>query len=398
MRRRSESSSTSPDTSAKKSSGTSKTDEEAKLNHGIQIRTARRSGFTWLTLFAVIVYSSWAVYQYQYENLPVPLTAEQAGKRGFSEVAAMKHVKALTELGPHTIGSDAIELALQVGSIKPLVFCLMIIGLLSQILITFYSLCIVIGFFAMATKIGKDFNVAPFFYCHFEKNLTTGWHYVIVGILCCALKMFLFCCFRGITLYFYDLIYPLFYKWSCKACFKSASVDWYILDYSACSCDPFLVQSCCRFNLICFQQQYVLAESENIKKTAHWEVDVEVDLFHVNVGATRLDSGMFVDRTIIYSDLDHIVLRIVPKYAPEARENAILVSSHIDTVFSTYVSSFSILLLHVGSNKFCFWPKCAIFRVWRVVYVASIWIQLVLLIIISSDGLYCDMYAANEPV
>ncbi|MBA0667164.1 hypothetical protein Goklo_000286 [Gossypium klotzschianum] len=193
MRRRPESSSTAPDTSAKKSSGTSKTDEEAKLNHGIQIRTARRSGFTWLTLFAVIVYSSWAVYQYQYENLPVPLTAEQAGKRGFSEVAAMKHVKALTELGPHTIGSDAIELALQ----------------------------------------------------------------------------------------------------------------------------------------------YVLAELENIKKTAHWEVDVEVDLFHVNVGATRLDSGMFVDRTIIYSDLDHIVLRMLPKYAPEARENAILVSSHIDTVFST---------------------------------------------------------------
>ncbi|MBA0751346.1 hypothetical protein Gogos_000276 [Gossypium gossypioides] len=193
MRRRPESSSTAPDTSAKKSSGTSKTDEEAKLNHGIQIRTAQRSGFTWLTLFAVIVYSSWAVYQYQYENLPVPLTAEQAGKRGFSEVAAMKHVKALTELGPHTIGSDAIELALQ----------------------------------------------------------------------------------------------------------------------------------------------YVLAELENIKKTAHWEVDVEVDLFHVNVGATRLDSGMFVDRTIIYSDLDHIVLRMLPKYAPEARENAILVSSHIDTVFST---------------------------------------------------------------
>ncbi|MBA0635733.1 hypothetical protein Godav_025629 [Gossypium davidsonii] len=193
MRRRPESSSTAPDTSAKKSSGTSKTDEEAKLNHGIQIRTARRSGFSWLTLFAVIVYSSWAVYQYQYENLPVPLTAEQAGKRGFSEVAAMKHVKALTELGPHTIGSDAIELALQ----------------------------------------------------------------------------------------------------------------------------------------------YVLAELENIKKTAHWEVDVEVDLFHVNVGATRLDSGMFVDRTIIYSDLDHIVLRMLPKYAPEARENAILVSSHIDTVFST---------------------------------------------------------------
>ncbi|KDO48804.1 hypothetical protein CISIN_1g0024022mg, partial [Citrus sinensis] len=39
-------------------------------------------------------------------------------------------------------------------------------------------------------------------------------------------------------------------------------------------------------------------------------------------------------RTLIYSDLNHIVLRIQPKYASEAAENAILVSSHIDTVFA----------------------------------------------------------------
>ncbi|KAL4339277.1 hypothetical protein GQ457_08G011230 [Hibiscus cannabinus] len=193
MRKRPQASSVSPDTSAEKSSDASKIDEEAKLNQGIQIKTARRSGFTLLTLLGVIVYASWAVYQYQYGSLPVPLTAEQAGKRGFSEVEAMKHVRELTKLGPHTIGSDAIELALQ----------------------------------------------------------------------------------------------------------------------------------------------YVLAATENIKKTAHWEVDVEVDFFHVNTGATRLGSGMFKDKTLIYSDLNHIVLRILPKYAPEAGENAILVSSHIDTVFST---------------------------------------------------------------
>lgn len=74
----------------------------------------RRSPLVWLTLFALITYSSWAVYQYQYESLPPPLTAEQAGKRGFSEVEAMKHVKALTQLGPHPVGSDALDLALQV--------------------------------------------------------------------------------------------------------------------------------------------------------------------------------------------------------------------------------------------------------------------------------------------
>ncbi|XWS66161.1 hypothetical protein CRYUN_Cryun05aG0176200 [Craigia yunnanensis] len=193
MRRRPQSSSISPDASANESSDTSKTDEEAKFNNSIQIKSARRSGFVWLTLFAVFVYSSWAVYQYQFESLPVPLTAEQAGKRGFSEVEAMKHVKELTELGPHPVGSDALDLALQ----------------------------------------------------------------------------------------------------------------------------------------------YVLAASEKIKKTAHWEVDVEVDFFHVNSGASRLVSGMFVGRTLVYSDLNHIILRILPKYVPQAGENAILVSSHIDTVFST---------------------------------------------------------------
>ncbi|XVE99313.1 hypothetical protein REPUB_Repub03eG0187600 [Reevesia pubescens] len=193
MRKRPQSSSISPGTLANESSDTSKTDEEAKFNDNIQIKSARRSGFVWLTLFVMIVYSSWAVHHYQFDSLPVPLTAEQAGKRGFSEVEAMKHVKALTELGPHPLGSDALDLALQ----------------------------------------------------------------------------------------------------------------------------------------------YVLAASEKIKKTAHWEVDVEVDSFHVNSGASRMRSGMFVGRTLIYSDLNHIILRILPKYVPEAGENAILVSSHIDTVFST---------------------------------------------------------------
>ncbi|OMO81313.1 endoplasmic reticulum metallopeptidase 1 [Corchorus olitorius] len=115
MRKRPQSSSISPDTSTSESSDTPKTDEEAKLNNNIQIKSARRSGFVWLTLFVMIVYSSWTVHHYQFENLPVPLTAEQAGKRGFSEEEAMKHVKALIELGPHPVGSDALDLAIQVG-------------------------------------------------------------------------------------------------------------------------------------------------------------------------------------------------------------------------------------------------------------------------------------------
>ena len=79
-----------------------------------------------------------------------------------------------------------------------------------------------------------------------------------------------------------------------------------------------------------------MAASENIKKTAHWEVDVQVDFFHASSGANRMVSGLFKGKTLVYSDLNHILLRILPKYASEAEENAILVSSHIDTVFSAY--------------------------------------------------------------
>ncbi|OWM70192.1 hypothetical protein CDL15_Pgr026042 [Punica granatum] len=160
---------------------------------GVVVSSPRRSPFVWLILFLVITYCSWAVYNYQFESLPMPLTAEQAGKRGFSEIEAMKHVKALTDFGPHPVGSDALDLAVQ----------------------------------------------------------------------------------------------------------------------------------------------YVLAAAEKINKTAHWEVEVEVDFFHANSGANRLVSGLFQGRTLVYSDLNHVILRISPKYVDEAGDSTILVSSHIDTVFST---------------------------------------------------------------
>ena len=83
-----------------------------------------------------------------------------------------------------------------------------------------------------------------------------------------------------------------------------------------------------------FFLQYVLSESESIKKSAHWEVEVEVDFFHSKYGANRLVGGLFKGKTLVYSDLNHIVVRVLPKYTVEARENAILVSSHVDTVFS----------------------------------------------------------------
>ncbi|KAI8030905.1 Pentatricopeptide repeat-containing protein [Camellia lanceoleosa] len=57
--------------------------------------------------------------------------------------------------------------------------------------------------------------------------------------------------------------------------------------------------------------------------------------FHANSGANRLVGGLFKGRTLVYSDLNHIIVRISPKYASEAEESAILISSHIDTDFST---------------------------------------------------------------
>ncbi|KAF8402754.1 hypothetical protein HHK36_010844 [Tetracentron sinense] len=166
-------------------------DKDVSSNDGSE--RPKRSAFVWLAMFVLILNSAWAVHHYQFESMPMPLNADQAGKRGFSEQEAMEHVKALTELGPHPVGSDALDLALQ----------------------------------------------------------------------------------------------------------------------------------------------YVLAASEKIKKIAHWEVDVQVDVFHAESGANRLVSGLFTGKTLVYSDLKHIVLRILPKYISEEGENAILVSSHIDTVFST---------------------------------------------------------------
>jgi len=107
------------------------------------------------------------------------------------------------------------------------------------------------------------------------------------------------------------------------------------------------------FTLISFLLQYVLTACQNIKKTALWEVDVEVDIFHAKSGANNLASGLLSGRTLVYSDLNHVVVRILPKYVSEAREQSILVSSHIDTVFSTYVL-FIYLLSHFYFNQSLF--------------------------------------------
>jgi hypothetical protein len=74
----------------------------------------RRSPYLLLTLLIIFLHGSWSVYRMQYASLPFPLDAEQAGKRGFSEASALKHVKYLSGLGPHPVGSDSLDLAVQV--------------------------------------------------------------------------------------------------------------------------------------------------------------------------------------------------------------------------------------------------------------------------------------------
>ncbi|CAL5030978.1 unnamed protein product [Urochloa decumbens] len=173
------------------------TREKPKVDQAVdsneENRMHRRGAYLLLGLLIVFLHGSWSVYQIQFGNLPLPLDAKQAGKRGFSEASALEHVKYLTSLGPHPVGSDSLDLAIQ----------------------------------------------------------------------------------------------------------------------------------------------YVYAVAEKIKKTAHWEVHVQLELFHTDIGANRLSEGLFKGKTLLYSDLKHVLLRVVPKYMPEAEENLILVSSHIDTVSTT---------------------------------------------------------------
>lgn len=123
MRRRPEISSGKPSSTSREPSSESEIDRKDVGGAKARVNSPRRSPFVFLTLFALIMYSSWSVYQHQFQNLPAPLTAEKAGKRGFSEIEALKHVQALTDLGPHSVGSDALDLAFEVHNSKHMLYC-----------------------------------------------------------------------------------------------------------------------------------------------------------------------------------------------------------------------------------------------------------------------------------
>lgn len=123
MRKRREN---APPASKGSSSGDASTENSTsggpEVNTVVHVGNSRRSSYVWLALFFIITYCCSAIYDYQFQNMPVPLTVEQAGKRGFSEIAAFNHVKALTQVGPHPVGSEALDQALQVGSWTLLIF------------------------------------------------------------------------------------------------------------------------------------------------------------------------------------------------------------------------------------------------------------------------------------
>ena len=79
-------------------------------------RSSWNAAFLWGSLLFIIVQASWLVYYFQCLKLPRPVPATEAGKRGFSEHRAYDHVRFLTSLGPHPVGSRALDKAVEVSN------------------------------------------------------------------------------------------------------------------------------------------------------------------------------------------------------------------------------------------------------------------------------------------
>lgn len=80
--------------------------------------------------------------------------------------------------------------------------------------------------------------------------------------------------------------------------------------------------------------QHVLNEVVKIQDSSNQDTEVDVDYFHTRPGVNQLKGGLFKGKSLVYSGLKHVVVRVRPKYEDSALENAILVSSHIDTVIT----------------------------------------------------------------
>nr|GMD32100.1 endoplasmic reticulum metallopeptidase 1 isoform X1 [Ipomoea batatas] len=85
--------------------------------------------------------------------------------------------------------------------------------------------------------------------------------------------------------------------------------------------------------------EYVLKAATTIQEEAYGDVNVEVECFHANTGVNTLSGGSYYGKTLVYSDMKHVLIRISSKSAATKlrsgeEDNAILVSAHVDTVFA----------------------------------------------------------------
>ncbi|XP_024525642.1 endoplasmic reticulum metallopeptidase 1 isoform X1 [Selaginella moellendorffii] len=81
--------------------------------------------------------------------------------------------------------------------------------------------------------------------------------------------------------------------------------------------------------------EYIVRVLEFIKSKANSRVFMEIERFRAKPGRNRLQGGLFKGKTLAYADLSHVLVRLSSKHSDDAEDNAILVSSHVDTVFTS---------------------------------------------------------------
>jgi hypothetical protein len=72
------------------------------------------AALVWLATLVGALSVAWLIYYHTANVLPTPVSEDAAGKDGFSEERALRHVKFLTDLGPRPVSSSALHQGVQV--------------------------------------------------------------------------------------------------------------------------------------------------------------------------------------------------------------------------------------------------------------------------------------------
>jgi hypothetical protein len=72
------------------------------------------AALVWLATLVGVLSVAWLIYYHTANVLPKAVSEDAAGKDGFSEELALRHVKFLTDLGPRPVSSSALHHAVQV--------------------------------------------------------------------------------------------------------------------------------------------------------------------------------------------------------------------------------------------------------------------------------------------